>query len=141
MPTNVEIEIENRMAEYDRISSALDGFVSKNALSDDTGFSLQLVAEEIVTNIIKYAFKDKAAHIIKFEVAIEGKTVHLRFSDDGAEFNPFNAPAPDISLPIEKRPVGGLGLHLVRSLCETVRYSRQDGRSIIDLHLKIKRRI
>jgi len=53
--------------------------------------------------------------------------------DDGKPFDPLQAPPPDLSLPLERRPIGGLGIHLIRNLMDEVSYARVGGRNVLKM--------
>lgn len=90
-------------------------------------FDVQLVIEEIVTNLLKYARLEDPARRITVQVALHDGHVVVRFEDDGPSFDPRNAPVPDLAAPLEERIPGGLGLHLVRTVAERIEY-RSEGR-------------
>ncbi len=64
--------------------------------------------------------------------ALDGRLV-LTVEDDGVAYNPLDAPEPDLSLPIEQRPIGGLGVHLMRKLMDSVHYKRTDGKNRLEM--------
>ena len=99
--------------------------MSRNVVDD-----LNLALDEVVTNIISYAYDDEAEHQIGIRVALDGDGVSVQVEDDGRAFNPLEAPKPDVGLDLEQRPIGGLGVHIVRSLMDALEYRREDDRNI-----------
>lgn len=101
--------------------------------AEEALLDLRLVAEEILTNIAKYAFPtpDEAAVELRFSVA--GASAHLEFRDAGQAFDPLAEPPPDLEAPIEKRGDGGLGLPLVRALVDEARYRREGATNVLVL--------
>lgn len=98
---------------------------------------LRLVAEEILTNIAKYAFDPgtMAAAELRFSVSDEAAVVEFR--DQGRAFDPLAEPPPDLDAPLAQRPLGGLGLPLVRALVEECHYAREGSTNVLRL---VKRR-
>jgi len=95
---------------------------------------LALVAiEELVTNCIHYGYDDTAEHTIRIDFTVEDGVLTMEVTDDGHEFNPVNAPEPDFTLELEDRPVGGLGIHMLRKLADEVTYERVDGKNRVRL--------
>ena len=82
-----------------------------------------LAVEELVTNSIKYGYEDAGDHIIEIKLEIPGNELVLTVTDDGIPFNPLDLPAPDTDLPLEERPIGGLGIHLLRRMSDRMEYS------------------
>lgn len=101
--------------------------------------TIELVAEELLVNVFSYAYPEGAegkAEIGLREVFFDGEPL-LCFSvtDWGAPFNPFvEAPVPDLSLDTESRPVGGLGIYLIRSVSKHQAYSRDEGANTIEIY-------
>ena len=95
-----------------------------------------LALEELVTNSIKYGYDDQDEHVIQVQVelALEGVTIVVE--DDGHPFNPLEQVEPDMNLPLDQRPIGGLGLHLLRKLSDRMDYAWQNGRNRVTLHKK-----
>lgn len=96
-------------------------------------YTVRLTIEELLTNIIKYGYEDSAEHLIYLDFAL-GPPATLRIEDDGRPFDPtLSAPVPDLDAPIAERPIGGLGLHLIRAQTAAMRYARRDGINRLDL--------
>jgi sigma-B regulation protein RsbU (phosphoserine phosphatase) len=92
-----------------------------------------LAFEELLSNIIKYAFPSDGTHTVQCDITRDGDAILASISDDGIAFDPASVREPDTSLPLEARPLGGLGIHLVRRLFDEVRYERRDGRNLLTL--------
>ena len=116
---------------------SIDAFLERNGLGGTTAFTVRLAVEEIVTNVIKYAYEDSQRHEIEIDVRLAAQRVILRVADDGREFDPIKAPAPDVGLTVEQRPVGGVGIHLVRTLAERLEYARVAGQNVLSAAIRI----
>jgi anti-sigma regulatory factor (Ser/Thr protein kinase) len=90
--------------------------------------------EELVTNCIKYGYDDSAQHVIQVSVQLSESGMILVVEDDGHPFNPLEQAGPDTTLPMEKRPIGGLGIHMLRKMSDRMVYAREGGRNRVTLH-------
>ncbi len=100
-------------------------------MSPKVVFHVNLVLEEILTNIIAYGYADSDEHYISIGIFLAEGELVIQVADDGRPFNPLEAPEPDLESPLEERPVGGLGLHLVRSLMHEFEYERNEGQNLL----------
>jgi anti-sigma regulatory factor (Ser/Thr protein kinase) len=87
----------------------------------------RLALEEIGTNLVKYAWADPRGREIRVALRAEAARVVLVVEDDGRPFDPRGAPGPALDLPVEKRRIGGLGLHLVRAMASGLDYRSENG--------------
>ena len=126
----LSITCPNRLPEIGKAAQLIEAFGVSYGLSPEVVFTLNLALDEVVTNIISYAYDDEAEHEIGIRVELDGDGVSLRVEDDGRAFNPLDAPRPDLRLGLDERPIGGLGVHIVRSLMDAVEYRREDDRNI-----------
>ena len=85
-----------------------------------------LVLDELVTNIIKYGFDDAREHQIRVEMEVGVDLLTISVEDDGKPFNPLEAPSPNLDLPIEDWPIGGLGVFIVKSIAAAAEARRRD---------------
>jgi serine/threonine-protein kinase RsbW len=92
-----------------------------------------LAVEELVTNCIKYAYDDSHEHRIRIAIHLSEVEMVVTIEDDGHPFDPRSLPEPDTGLPLEDRPIGGLGIHLLRNLFDTLDYSRLEGHNRVVL--------
>ena len=117
-----------------------EAWLSKHQASTDTTYLVALAIEELVTNCIKYGYDDKAEHIIDIVLSVRDGALSVEVIDDGHAFNPLEAPPPDLSVAMENRRIGGLGIHLLRELADEMRYERRDGtnRLVLTKRLPLK---
>ena len=90
-----------------------------------------MALDEVVTNIISYAYADDTEHRVMVRVALVRDVVSVRVEDDGRAFNPLDAPPPDLRLGADERPIGGLGVHIVRSVMDSLEYHRENERNVL----------
>jgi anti-sigma regulatory factor (Ser/Thr protein kinase) len=134
MKDRVEFELKNELTEIDRLNSKLEEMASGGLLPEDKLFNINLALEELVTNVISYAYEDEKEHSIRLEFEFDDGKVHIRLIDDGREFDPFaEVDEPDVDAPAEERPIGGLGVHFVRQLMDEYSYFRDDGKNVVSL--------
>jgi serine/threonine-protein kinase RsbW len=115
------------------LSTGLDAVLRRNGLDQALIDDIQLITEEIVANAIDHGFIETApaGRQVTVSLRADGTRLHMEFRDNGRPFNPLEAPPPDLDADILDRPIGGLGIHLVRELSEQVYYRREDGQNIL----------
>jgi len=126
-----EITIKNDLSEIEKLADAVDGFGKKNGLSGDMINDTNLALEEIVNNIISYAYGDDKKHQITLSLNVKGSQLLLEVTDDGKPFDPLSVPEPDIDTPIAKKKEGGLGIFLTRALMDKIEYRRESEKNIL----------
>ena len=94
---------------------------------------LDLCATEAVQNIISYAYDDSACHRIHVRLSRAQSQVHLEVEDDGVPFNPLEFPPAPIASSLERAPLGGRGIQLIRGLMTECRYRRHNGKNILTM--------
>ena len=98
---------------------------------------LNLALEEAVANVISYAYPEGTEGFVDIDARRDGNNLSLVISDSGSAFDPTVRDAVDISAGVDERPIGGLGIHLIREIMDTVSYERRDGRNILTITKKI----
>jgi anti-sigma regulatory factor (Ser/Thr protein kinase) len=101
-------------------------------------FITDLVLEEVLTNIVKYGYKDEARHEIEVIAKVDSGQVVLEFRDDGRHFDPLQAPSPTFGEPVATQRLGGRGIHLVRRFVTDCSYQREDGRNILKIEYPLR---
>ena len=121
---------------YRDLPGALDGveeFCRGRGLEMETTLELRLVAEEVLTNFIKYAYAVTQEGVIALRLSASTESVRLEFRDEGVPFNPLDAPLPDLTGRPDERGTGGLGVLLVKSLVDDATYVREGSVNILVL--------
>ena len=108
-------------------------WLQENGVGEAAELLANLAVEELVTNCIKYGYADTGQHVIEINMAVEAGELRMEIIDDGLPFDPLQQPSPDITLPPESREIGGLGLHLLRTLSDDMTYARVDGKNRVTL--------
>jgi serine/threonine-protein kinase RsbW len=128
--TPTHIAICNDRAEIERIHAFLDEYYHRYQVPTNVHFVIMLALDELITNIISYAYADARQHLIDIYLISDTDRITVEIADDGLPFNPLEVNEPDLDVPIEERQIGGLGIHLVRKLMDSVRYTRSEGRNV-----------
>jgi anti-sigma regulatory factor (Ser/Thr protein kinase) len=121
-----------------QLSPAVDSFCETHALSPRTTTALNLVLEELVTNVFLHGAGPDGASVAVRAMA-DGDLLHGEVRDDGRPFDPLARQTPEIDLRLEDREIGGLGIHMVRSLAKDLSYAREDGQNVTRFALAIRR--
>jgi sigma-B regulation protein RsbU (phosphoserine phosphatase) len=100
--------------------------------------TLNMALDDLLNNVVQYAFpNDLTEHHIQVEGSVRDECVILTITDDGIPFNPLTVAAPDLSLLLHEREIGGLGIHLVRSMFDEVSYRRDVGHNVLTVKKKM----
>ncbi|HSG44221.1 MAG TPA: PAS domain S-box protein [Anaerolineales bacterium] len=129
----LELKIKNQIDEMAVIEDKFEAFARKQGIPDEDRQKVSIVLDELMNNIISYAYQDEKEHIIEVQFVLTGNRLVTTIRDDGSPFNPFGLEPPEINLAIEERQIGGLGIHLVRSMMDEYMYHRQIGKNVVTL--------
>jgi serine/threonine-protein kinase RsbW len=129
----LEITLKNDLAELARVSQRLNEFGAHQRLGAQVLHDLNLALEEILANIISYGYADSREHEITVSLDAQPGEVRVDVEDDGRPFNPLESPEPYSGDSLDDRPVGGLGIHLVRALMDGLEYRRQGDRNLLTM--------
>lgn len=136
----LRIVLSNDLSEIAKLHRELEDFGQKCSLSPKTLFELSLILEEVLANVISYAYGDNQRHEILVRANLRDGELVIDIEDDGRPFNPLQIPPPDLDRPLEQRKVGGLGMHLVRQLTSSIEYGRKDGKNCLVVRKRIEGR-
>ena len=109
----------------------LEKFAGDAGLSPRKAYQLDLVYEELMTNVVKYSYSDDAPHQIQVLLDDNGQDLTFTVIHDGTDFDPWAQADPDLDVPLEDRQTGGIGIMLCRKFSRSTDYRRQNGQSII----------
>jgi anti-sigma regulatory factor (Ser/Thr protein kinase) len=118
------------------LPGALDGveeFCRGRGLEMETALEVRLVAEEVITNFVKYAHAATDESEMTLRVSASTESVRLEFRDEGVAFNPLEASLPDLTSGPDERGIGGLGILLVKTLVDDASYAREGGVNVLVL--------
>lgn len=132
-PSALHLTIHNDLAEIGRIASVIETFCTEHGLGDGIAHAINLSLDELLTNTISYGYDDTAKHAIDIDVTATDGQVTVTLLDDARAFDPTAAGDPDIDAELDDRPIGGLGIHIVRTMMDDVSYRHADGRNQLTL--------
>lgn len=124
-----EIRIANDLLEISHLSEFVEELCEELSLPAETTMNINLALEEAVVNIIMYAYPTDEQHEILLKVCTHTNQLIFLLTDNGLSFDPTKVEDADVTLPIEERSVGGLGIFLIRSIMNEVSYQRLDGKN------------
>jgi serine/threonine-protein kinase RsbW len=108
---------------------ALLAFAKASGLPQDAIWRLEVALDEVLSNVVRHGSAAGKVGLIAVDLQVEGSRIEVVVTDDAPAFNPLEAQTPDASVPLEERPLGGLGIALVKALMDEVAYERRDGRN------------
>ena len=134
-----ELTIEAVADRVDEVTGSLDEILEEHGCPMKTQVALDIAVEEIFVNIAHYSYPGRVGEArILVELPADDSSVSIRFIDQGLPYDPLKKQDPDITLGLEERPVGGLGIFMVKQSMDDVTYEYKDGRNILtirkDLH-------
>lgn len=138
MARRMKVTLENKREELRVLTQLLQAFLRPYDIPSSTLYALELSLEEILVNIVSYAYADDAGHDIHFDVAVDTDMIRMTFIDDGRPFNPLAVKNSGPKNPLEERGIGGLGINFVRHMRDMMEYQRKDERNILRIWFQRK---
>ena len=133
-----ELCIKNQMAELEKVNQFIDEIGEELGLSMELTMNLNLVMEEMVVNIISYAYPEGSDAEIELLAKSDKKELTLVLSDQGREFDPTMKEDSDMSVNPALRDLGGMGIFIVKNIMKKVTYQRLDGRNLLTMTKSIE---
>ncbi len=115
------------------MSSWFRDVAERAGLESDLLWKAELCLNEATTNIVTHAYDDVGKHPVRIDIQAAPDSVKITIVDDGRPFNPLDAPPPPDVHSIEEAPIGGLGIHVIRSFARDVDYRRDGERNVLVL--------
>ena len=132
------LNIHNNIAEISQLAPFLDEVAEAYGIAPDVSFKLNLALDEALANSISYAYPEGTEGSITLEAGMDGDELLFHLIDQGTPFDPTKEGDVDITLSVEERPIGGLGIFLIKQMMDSVTYKRVDDKNILELRKKIK---
>jgi phosphoserine phosphatase RsbU/P len=129
--THLKVDFMNDISELEHLQKVVGLFCSTHQLSGTMTMNINLILEELLTNIIFYGYQDHAQHVIYITFEKGDSDITLTIEDDAMAFNPLEQEAIDIDTLLEDKPIGGLGIHFVKNLTQSITYERTDDGNIL----------
>jgi len=127
--TNKTVRITNQRDQVDTVRKFFDDYSKENKLTEKTVHDIQMALDELLTNIVNYGYEDSDEHKIDVRFGINDDAVRVEIIDDSKPYNILEQENPDISLSVEDKPIGGLGIFLIKKLMSNVDYYTKEGKN------------
>ncbi len=119
--------------DVEKVNAVFGRFAETYALPGSVRRSVNVALDELLANELSHGMAGRDTGSVTVEVELDQDRVKVTITDNGPQFDPFSQAAPDTTLSIDERAIGGLGIHLVRQLMDDVSYERRDGRNVVVL--------
>ena len=130
------LKIRAAMENLDMILKKLEEILSAHSCSPKAAYQICVSVEEIFTNIASYAYHEETGDAVisfTFPESGEDRILRIMIQDWGIPYNPLEREEPDLTLPIEERPVGGLGIYMVKKFMDRVEYRYEHDSNILTM--------
>ena len=127
------LTLENNLDSIPQLNEFVDGISEELGFDMSTTMKLNLAIEEAVVNIINYAYPEGTKGFVNIDASSNDVRLKFVITDEGTPFDPTTRKEVDTTLPVEERPIGGLGILLVRKLMDSINYERIDGKNVLTL--------
>ena len=128
-----EICIKNKVSELEKVARFVEEIGEELGLSMELQMNLNLVREEMVTNVIFYAYPQDEEADIELLAKSDGKELTFVLSDQGKEFDPTAKEDTDLDVNPADRELGGMGIFIVKNIMNKVTYQRLEGKNLLTM--------
>lgn len=135
---SITIRIAADVTEIERLNRLVRQFGELHEIPMRALYSINLALDELVTNTLTYGFENPDSEQVTIHIEVAAGEIVASVSDYGLEFNPLDAPTPDLTASLSERQIGGLGIHLVRSLMDKTEYARVDGKNVLTVRKRLR---
>lgn len=134
----ITICIDADVKEIERMNRLVRQFGELHEIPSRTLYAMNLALDEMITNAVTHGYDDPAGEQVRVHIETSRGELIATVTDRGRGFNPLDAPPSDLAASMENRPVGGLGIQLVRTLMDRVKYERANGENVLTLQKRIR---
>jgi sigma-B regulation protein RsbU (phosphoserine phosphatase) len=131
------ITLTNDIQQVPQLADFVDMVCEEVGMDMAVAIQMNLAMEEAVVNVMDYAYPSGTVGNVTIEAESDDDQLQFTIIDSGTPFDPTAKEEVDTTLSAEERPIGGLGIHLVRQLMDSINYERIDGKNILTLRKKI----
>jgi serine/threonine-protein kinase RsbW len=135
---SISVRLPIDLREIERLNKLVRQFGDLHEVPSRALYALNLALDEVVTNVVRHGFDDPAGQELLAQVTIDNGELTTVVSDPGRAFNPLEVAPPDLTAPLAERTLGGLGVHLIRSLMDSVEYRRDNGKNVLTMRKRVR---
>jgi len=135
MKTIFERTITNELHSLESLTNASTNFLEDNSVDPQAVYRINLALEELITNVIKHGYDDYDPHEIAVRLEVREEVILATIKDDGHEFNPLEKTVNPRQESLEERPIGGLGLKLIKKMLSEMIYRREGDWNILEVKM------
>ena len=133
-----ELTLEATLDNIPEVTAFVDGLLEEQDCPMKAQFQIDVAIDELFTNIATYAYGDSTGNVtVRLDTQEDPRAVLITFIDNGVPYNPLEQEEPDITLAAEDRPIGGLGIFVVKKTMDDMSYDYKDGQNILRIKKKI----
>ena len=125
------LTITNRVSEITKLNAFVQSATTMIHMENVLAQKIKLAVEEAVTNCIEYAYPNDTVGNVTVSIEADDSKIRFIITDSGAEFDPTRVSKADTTLSVDERPIGGMGVFLVRNLMDSINYERTDGKNVL----------
>ena len=127
------IVLKNDVVEVNRLVTFVEDACKAAHMDEATSFNIGLAMEEAVVNVMRYGYPEGTKGEVQVKTFTSDGKLTFEISDDGKPFDPTTVEDPDMSLSARQRPIGGLGIYLMRQFMDSMNYRREGDRNVLTL--------
>jgi anti-sigma regulatory factor (Ser/Thr protein kinase) len=125
----LRVSVSPRLSAVRSLAQMVEEFGDANKLPEQQIYMINLALDELITNTVSYGLRGVSRPKIEIALQVSENTLVLTMEDNGQPFDPTRNTNPDLSSAVDERPVGGLGLHLIKTFADRVDYEYSDGKN------------
>jgi anti-sigma regulatory factor (Ser/Thr protein kinase) len=133
------LRLTSRLSELPRLAAEVARLGREHDMPAEVVSDLMLALEEAVSNVIRHGYGERPDGPISVAFRVTGESIVVTVEDAGVGFDPLKHPEPDLTVPVEPRPAGGMGVYLIKRLMDEADYRIDDGHNVLTLTKRIKR--
>ena len=135
---SITVRLPADLREIERLNRLIRQFGDLHEVPSRVLYAVNLALDEVVTNVIRHGFTDPREQEVVAHVIAKPSEVITEVSDSGRPFDPLAVPPPNLDAPLSERTLGGLGIHLIRSLMDAVEYHRENEKNVLTMRKRIR---
>lgn len=134
----MQIVLNGQPAERASVVRGLEEFCREQQIPKQAMNAADVALEEHLTNVLNYGYDAGVPHRVVVDLQLEGGFFCIAVEDDGKPYDPLARPPVDTSLPLAEKPIGGLGVHLMRQFMDELSYAREGGKNVLRMRKRLQ---